>query len=414
MKSLIDLLNPKQEQLYTPIDGSLQTPAPTIEEPLIPNETPDEQVFTKPKLEDVLPKKQEDNTAMQSEQLAPLLAEVSPEKPLSKQEQLLQDYLALSGKDSEDLKKARETDRMLKMGGAIGDALATFINAKSQAKAKIPGVQVQQGAGLGKIADMFQTAPEVASDLAAKREALLNQYKQMALGERSKARMESEEKRAREKNETTLKAAGLKASSKAKEEKGLTPYQEYMIGKSQKKEGKLSDKQTKEVEGLDNVLSSLNEVEVAKQGVNTGRYASAFQSGKDIIPGVESDQNFVALRQMSGTQLFDYVKEQSGVSYSVKELQELKNNMPSVEDDDNTFKTKLTTVRKIIERKRQNKLNALEAQGKDVSGFETQKQTQPIDYEPKIENVLKANPKATRQQVIDALIKEKKLPEDYK
>jgi hypothetical protein len=210
MKSLRDLLNPEEEQLYTPMRDELESIPPTTPEPVISDNTPQEQVFTTPKLEDVLPKKEMSGMDQQDEEVAPLLAETTPERPLSRQEQLLQEYLSLSKTD--DLKKARETDRMLKMGGAIGDALATMINARSQTKAKIPGVQVQQGAGLGKVADLFQTAPEISSDLAAKREALLNQYKQLALGERSKTRMESEEKRAKERNETMLKAAGIKSA----------------------------------------------------------------------------------------------------------------------------------------------------------------------------------------------------------
>lgn len=84
------------------------------------------------------------------------------------------------------LQEARRSDRALKVGGAIGDALATVINARSQMNVKAPGVQVQQGAGLGKVADMFATAPEIRSDIAARREAMLRQYSELARGERAK------------------------------------------------------------------------------------------------------------------------------------------------------------------------------------------------------------------------------------
>jgi hypothetical protein len=235
MKSLQDLLNPEEEQLYSPMRSEMEVTPPATPEPVIPDNIPQEQVFTTPKLEDVLPKKEMSDMELQDQDIAPLLAEAAPAKPLSRQEQLLQEYMALSGKGSDELKKARETDRMLKMGGAIGDALATLINARSQSKAKIPGVQVQQGAGLGKVADLFQTAPEISSDLATRREALMNQYKQLALGERSKSRLESEEKRARESMDlrkelsekeidARLKEAKIKASEKGK----ITPYQEML------------------------------------------------------------------------------------------------------------------------------------------------------------------------------------------
>jgi len=60
---------------------------------------------------------------------------------------------------------------------------------------KAPGVQVQQGAGLGKIADMFATAPEITSDVAQRRQALMDQYKQLAIGESAAAKRELEKQR---------------------------------------------------------------------------------------------------------------------------------------------------------------------------------------------------------------------------
>lgn len=370
-KSLADLIKPQEEE---PMMSEM---APADYENM-QSSVPQEQMFSEPKLSDITPANPQPE--MQQPVQAPMMAEAEPSQPqaapMSKSEALLADYNKLLGKSQEDLAEARRQDRMLKVGGALGDALATYLNAQSQMSAKVPGVQVQQGAGLGKIADMFATAPEIASDVAARREAMMKQYAELAKGERSQARLTSEEKRAdvadkraRElaqmQIEGRLKAAGIKASGKGE----LTPYQQLMEDRYQEKATKLSDKQTKEIEGLDNVLSSLNEVENAKTGVNTGRYAAAGQKAVDLIPGMEADQNFVALRQMSGTQLFDYVKEQSGVSYSVKELEELKNNMPNVEDDDKTFITKLNTVRKIVERKKQNKLGAFEKQGKNVKEF---------------------------------------------
>jgi hypothetical protein len=106
--------------------------------------------------------------------------EPSSEPTMSKSEALIAEYNKLLGKGEADLAEARKRDRMLKIGGSIGDALATYLNAQSQMNVKAPGVQVQQGAGLGKVADMFATAPEIASDLKDRREALLAQYKAMA------------------------------------------------------------------------------------------------------------------------------------------------------------------------------------------------------------------------------------------
>jgi len=427
-QSLLDLLNPKkEEQLFSPINPTsdqLSTPinptpeqlASIVEQQQIPQ--PEIQVpvravakQTSPKIPEFsgnpfmenvnfdaamakLPK--EDNAVLDknSPLSEPPISKSEP--PMSKSEALIAEYNKLLGKGETDLADARKRDRMLKIGGSVGDALATYLNARSQMNVKAPGVQVQQGAGLGKIADMFATAPEIQSDLAQRREAMMKQYAELAKGERSKDRLTSEEQRAKDADlrarelakmqiEGNLKAAGIKAEGnlkaagiKASEKGEFTPYQQYMVNKAEKKESKLSDKQTTEIEGINNALKGLDEVEAAKTGVNTGRYASMYQSGKDILPFAESDKDFVALKQLSGTQLFDYVKAQSGVSYSVKELDQLKSNMPNVDDDDNTFMTKLKTVRGIIERKQKEKLSAFEKQGKNVGAFKEEQAKKAI------------------------------------
>ena len=414
-QSLADLLKPKEEeQLFSPADQlmspinptpeqllalSEQQQAPVMEEVAEPVQAPIK-TATQPTLkkaqveQSMEPSDSGISKAMDAlknwenrpkEEASSISQTQTTEAPMSKSEALIAEYNKLLGKGQEDLAEARKRDRMLKVGGALGDALATYLNARSQMNVKAPGVQVQQGAGLGKIADMFATAPEIASDVAQRREAMMKQYAELAKGERSQARLTSEEQRAEKRMQqeekltqaqidAKLKAAQIAASSRGDKTRELTPYQERQIERQERKEAKLSDKQTTELEGINNVLKSLNEVETAKAGVNTGRYSSAFQSGKEALPFSEADQDFVKLRQLSGTQLFDYVKNQSGVSYSVKELEQLKNNMPNVEDDDNTFMTKLKTVRGIVERKQKEKLSAFEKQGKNVSDF---KQEQP-------------------------------------
>jgi hypothetical protein len=112
-----------------------------------------------------------------------LQAPQMPESPLSRRERLFQEYMNLQKNSQKELEDARSRDRMLKVGGSIGDALATYLNAQSQMNVKAPGVQVQQGAGLGKVADMFQTAPDKASDMKQRREDLLAQYKALAEGD---------------------------------------------------------------------------------------------------------------------------------------------------------------------------------------------------------------------------------------
>ncbi len=206
---------------------------------------------------------------------------------MSKSEALIAEYQKMLGKDQQSLEDARSRDRMLKVGGSIGDALATYLNAQGQMNVKAPGVQVQQGAGLGKVADMFATAPEIASDVTQRRETLMKQYAELAKGERAQARLTSEEVRARDadlrarelaklKIEGDLKAAGIKASGKGE----LTPYQEVM------KEEKQIQKQEKD-------LKSLKEIETRKRSIedNVERAKSIIsQYGTFEMTGPQSEE----------------------------------------------------------------------------------------------------------------------------
>lgn len=142
-----------------------------------------------PELTDVL---NTDQQALSQEITSPTVAETqsivpnTPEKPLTRLEKLENMMADYESSYKKDLAEARKKDRMLRVGGALGDVLATYINAQNQKRAMVPGIEVQQGAGIGKIAEMFQTAPEVASDIAQRRQALMDQYKQLAV-EESKA-----------------------------------------------------------------------------------------------------------------------------------------------------------------------------------------------------------------------------------
>jgi len=171
--SLQDLLNQNEEEKEPIMSEMAAADYEQMQSPIIPSNTPQEQVFSAPKLEDVLPPKQQPEMDQTQQPQVPMVAdaseEMAPKKPETEIERL-----------ERMLSEARKTDRMLKIGGAVGDALATYINAQSQKKAKIPGVQVQQGAGLGKIAEMFETAPEIQSDIKARREALLKEYELLA------------------------------------------------------------------------------------------------------------------------------------------------------------------------------------------------------------------------------------------
>lgn len=137
-----------------------------------PNQVPQQEIIEEPGLST-------STTQSMSQENMDTVPAVGP----SRAEQLWQEYSSLMGKDREALKEARNRDRMLKLGAAAGDALATIINARNQMNVAAPGVQVQKGAGLDKIAEIAARAPEVQSDLADRRADLLAQYRAMAEGD---------------------------------------------------------------------------------------------------------------------------------------------------------------------------------------------------------------------------------------
>lgn len=131
-----------------------------------------------------------------------------------------------------------------------------------------------------------------------------------------------------------------------------------------------SDKQTENFATIDTGISELKKVADMKQGVNTGPIAGRAQSKLvDTLGDFASDPKFVKLRQMSGLQLFDYIKAISGSAYGEKEFDNLKNLMPTVEDDDNAFMDKLNNVISRMEDRKKTLLNNVEKSGKNVDKF---------------------------------------------
>lgn len=108
---------------------SEQQQVPVVEEIAEPIQAP---AVTSPvvKAAPAMPKQE-----MQQAPIAPkedLPEPPATEAPMSKSEALIAEYNKLLGKGQEDLAEARRRDRMLKVGGALGDALATYLNARSQ------------------------------------------------------------------------------------------------------------------------------------------------------------------------------------------------------------------------------------------------------------------------------------------
>ncbi len=356
-KSLADLIKPQEEEPMM----SEMAPADyeNMQSPVAP-----EMLYSTPKLADALPPKPEQPEV-------PMLAEADTqqtppsETPMSKSEALIAEYNKMLGRDQQALEEARSRDRMLKVGGSIGDALATYLNARSQMNVKAPGVQVQQGAGLGKVADMFATSPEIASDVATRREAMMKQYAELAKGERAKTRLESEEKRAdiadkrarelaKMQIEGSLKEAGIRASGKGE----LTPYQEMM---QETKKNEAIDKKTQklqaDLQSSQNVATTVDSIE-QELGFNLDDIDSTGKiKGKSIdipgvsIPGIGRTTFYsTGARDLDSTmsKLFNVeLKNRSGVAVTPPELQNLKKEFN--EGKFNTEEEKLKAMKRFKE-----------------------------------------------------------------
>ncbi len=262
-KSLADLIKPQEEE---PMMSEM---APADYENM-QSSVPQEQMFSEPKLSDITPANLPQE--MQQQPQVPMMAEAEPSQPqaapMSKSEALIAEYNKLLGKSQEDLAEARRSDRMLKVGGALGDALATYLNAQSQMNVKAPGVQVQQGAGLGKVADMFATAPEIQSDIAARREAMMKQYGELAKGERAEKKLTSEEKRAesaeklrREIADKELKALESKSNLASEKEDRLTRTAQLNAARGLLKDDLRAKKAVEQGMALESIEPLLNEIE---------------------------------------------------------------------------------------------------------------------------------------------------------
>jgi hypothetical protein len=423
-KSIADLIKPEEKEPMM----SEMAPADyeNMQSPVAP-----EMAYSTPKLADVLPPEPQQPEA-------PMLAEADTqqappsETPMSKSEALIAEYNKMLGRDQQALEDARSRDRMLKVGGSIGDALATYLNAQGQKNVKAPGVQVQQGAGLGKVADMFATAPEIQSDVAARREALMKQYAELAKGERAQARLTSEEVRARDADlrarelakmqiEGSLKEAGIKASGKSSA--GFTPYQEKQIKREDEKDlQKLSASVTKL--GLPTITTAINSLE--NQLGMTLEEALSRNTDEDETNDIEVPgygrvgslypSKFVgnesrAFRQDVNSLLNPQISKQFGASQTKGEIERFQEEVGG-----GKFESQATILKVLANIKRSAKadLNTVYAGFKPelVDTYKNRKGVnlqEYIELDPRVENFMKKNNITDKDEAIRILKENKKL-----
>lgn len=346
-KSLADLQ--EEEQLMGSMDeyqqDRLMIP-PAQPDSIIPSETPQE---------------------MQQQAKAPIMEAAEPS---AKAEANQPKYYEKSQSDLDRLEKmladARQSDRALKIGGALGDALATYINAQGQMNAKIPGVQVQQGAGLGKIADMFATAPEIQSDIAGRRKQLLEEYKAMAKKNQEITPYQAESLKLKREDqkirERSIEELNRRFGSSLELRKGAQEFKE-------KEKNELSDKQVESMASFDKVQGLSDELKIRadKFRDKLGPYAASVEQYKSLVPGFQEDPDFAAFRASTTDTLSQYIKSLSGLTVSDKERASLLKSVPTVNDKYDIFMSKMEELQKRLDRYKNAELEAAKKyQGKNI------------------------------------------------
>jgi hypothetical protein len=132
-------------------------------------------------------------------------------------------------------------------------------------------------------------------------------------------------------------------------------------------EAKLSDKQIGQITEFDDALSSIESIKRQKDDFDTGP-VSAIQSGIAGTIGID-DSKKSAFKAQVQDDLARYIKSISGGAVSDEERAFLIQNLPTMKDNDETFKAKLDVVESRLKRNRENFLKNAEKAGKNVKKF---------------------------------------------
>jgi hypothetical protein len=422
-KALTDLLNPKEdEQMFSPMNPTrdqLMTPVnPTPEQlaSIMEQQAPEPEALVQPVVRQAAPKK--DVSLTQDNNLPP----APPE--MSKSEALIAEYNKLLGKGEQDLAEARKRDRNLKVGGALGDALATYLNAQSQMNVKAPGVQVQQGAGLGKIADMFATAPEIQSDIAQRRQDLLAQYKLLAMGKDGEKvyqtksgliKLDKDGKPIELYSDPSVKRSLDISEKRLKQAEGRmglsTTAEERRREELQFKKGEANELKPKEMEtltALDSSLDSLDRLEGLNKDFWTGPVEGRISQLSRVL-GTDSGAKTKLAAQMEMV-LSRYAKQISGTAVGEQEFERLRNQLPNETDSDAAFAAKFSNFKEEIELSRN---RFIENYGKirDIEPFKERKSLVKKDENKEQSNItqtqtiIRFDPKSKRNVEYDVTTK---------
>lgn len=129
----------------------------------------------------------------------------------------------------------------------------------------------------------------------------------------------------------------------------------------------LSDKQTESIAGYDKLLGLTDSILAKKQAIDTGPLA-ARQSSIAQFFGID-DSKKSAFKADVTDNLSQYIKSLSGLTVSDRERQALMNVVPKMEDNDQTFMTKLKSFQDRVNLYRSTELKAIQSQGKNIDTF---------------------------------------------
>lgn len=217
MKNYKDLLD--QWKSITQPQSDIQIPFAPIEQqpPVQAQEVPSENKEVaipafKPTITPVADQVQDvESQQMVDENPAPIMPDQEP--MMSNSDRVLKQYMEAQNQSMDNLKSAQNKDLAINLIGNLGDNLATYINASGERDVKSgAGVRgTNAGASFAKsIADNAETESAMNKLRTA---ALLEQYKQLSLGERAALKQANDAELARERNQALLDAARFRANN---------------------------------------------------------------------------------------------------------------------------------------------------------------------------------------------------------
>ena len=131
----------------------------------------------------------------------------------------------------------------------------------------------------------------------------------------------------------------------------------------------LSDKQVQSITDLDNAIEAASNIARDKGEIDTGPISS-MQNRLAQMVGIDDPQK-TTFKARVGDQLAGYIKSISGATVTDRERTALLGNIPKMDDNDESFTSKLQKLQSDLQRIRNRTVSNIGRQGKDVSEFQT-------------------------------------------